>query len=243
MDPNRGPFRLLTELDYDKRRHGLDRDDEKRYAALIEVLHKISATDEVLTQSLAAYALDFNSPGAAKALRGLRHTDARRKLVTLIEIYPEGREAIFGGDYKTASPALPLILSETTDQNEIKLLAKCSQFKRPDGSRTADDILFCTNAIEALSTVHSPIAQEALLSALTSDDEALYDAARQGLLRYCSDQTRALCRELLALPKRDAIKRLAKMEGKGGFAALHASLFNSSRYDRFFAAARTLTNR
>ena len=239
FDPSRSPFDHLIQLEYAKRHGGLDAVDEQRYTELIEVLHTMSDADQGrITEGLFTLAFVMNSPGAARALRGLRLAHRRREVVASLEMYPEDPDG-----KAQASNYLPLVLSGTSDPAEIKLLAKCTQFKRPDGSRTPEDIVFCTNAIEALSTIRSPIAEEALLVAVASDNEAISNAATWALLPHCSNETRALCRELLALPKRDAIKRLAKMEGKGGFAALQASLFNSSRYDRFFAAARTLTNR
>ena len=249
-----GPAQLLIQLEHEKRCCGrLDPDDEVRYKALIEVLHKMSDADQGrITEGLVTLAIDMNYPGAARALRGLRLPNRRRQIVDLIATYPKDPKLVEQTDderraYYPPEPHpsynLPLVLSGTSDPAEIKLLAKSTRFKRPDGSRTPEDIVFCTNAIEALSTVRSPIAEEALLVAVASDNEAISTAATWALLPHCSNETLALCRELLALPKREAIKRLAKMEGKGGFAALQHSLFNSSRYDRFFAAARTLTNR
>jgi hypothetical protein len=239
FNPSRSPVERLMDFEHAKRHGGLDPVDEERYIELIEVLHKMSDADQGrITEGLFTLAFVFNSPGAARALRGLRLADRRREVVASLEMYPDDPDG-----KPQASNNLPLILSGTSDVAEIKLLAKCSRFKRLDGSRTPEDIVFCTKAIESLSTIRSPIAEEALLIAVASDNETISNAATWALLPHCSNETRALCRELLALPKREAIKRLAKMEGKGGFAALQATLFDSSRYDRFFAAARTLTNR
>ena len=239
FDPSRGPALLLVDFEYAKRHGGLDRVDEERYTELIEVLHKMSDADQGrITEGLFTLAYVMNSPGAARALRGLRIPHRRREVIASLEMYPKDPDG-----KAQASNNLPLVLSGTSDPTDIKLLAKCTQFKRPDGSRTAEDIVFCTNAIEALKTIRSPIAEEALLVAVASDNEVVSTAATLALLPHCSNETRALCRELLALPKREAIKRLVKMEGKGGFAALQQSLFNSSRYDRLFAAARTLAAR
>lgn len=253
LDPSTGPVDHLIHLEYAQRHGGLDPVDQERYVELIEVLHTISDADQGrVTEGLVVLAVDMNSPGAARALRGIRIPHRRRQMVSLIEIYPEDPKVAKQTDHerrvhgpKEPHPSynLPLVLSETNDSAEIKLLAKCARFQRPDGSRTADDIAFCTNAIEVLSTIRSPVAQEALLVALASDTDAISDAARQALHRNCSDQTRALCRELLAIPKRDAIRRLVQMEGKGGIAALKQSLFHSPRYDRFFAATQSLANR
>jgi len=250
LDPSRGPVDHLIHMEYAQRQGGLDPVDRERYEELIEVLHKMSNADQGrLTEGLFTLAVVMNSPGAARALRGIRLPNRRREIVALIEMYPEDPKVaeqtdddrrMFGPRDPSPSYNLPLVLAETSDPVEIKLLAKSSLFQRSDGSRTADDIVFCTNAIEALSTIHSPVAQEALLIALASETDAIFNAARQAIQRNCTDQTRALCHELLALPKRDAIRRLVQMEGKGGFAAFQQVLFHSSRYDRFFTAAQSL---
>jgi hypothetical protein len=238
---------LLTTLEHKKRWLGqLDAADEARYTDLIEVVHKMWAADpQTLTPSLFTLAHRVHSPGAAKALRGDRYSPTRRKVIELIEMYP--RDSIpptSDLSERFASPALPLALSETDDPTEIELLVKCSRFKRPDGSRTPDDILFCTNAIEALSTINSARAQEALFTALaTSNNDTISDAVRQALLRNCSEQTRNRCSELLSLSKRQAIRKLARMDGQSWFAALVNSLIQTSRYNRFFVDARTLCNR
>lgn len=242
FNPSQGPFLLLAEMEHAKRTCNLfDAGDQQRYIELIEVLKRMSDADQGrITEALYSLARLSHSPGAAKALRGLRLPEMKREIISLIEMYPVETSTSFGGDKRKASPTLPLVLSETTDPNEIKLLAKCTRFKRPDGSRTADDILYCTHAIDALSTVRSPLAQEALLVALASDNQALFDAAHAALRRNCSDPTRTLFRELLALPRSEAIRRIARIEGKGGVAAIGASFFRASSYERFFAAAKAL---
>lgn len=251
---DQGPFHLLIRFEHAKRCSGrLDAADEEHYTALIEVLHKMSDADQGhITEGLVTLAIDMNYPGAARALRGLRLPHRRRQIVSLIEMYPEDPKVKEQSDdeRRTHGPRqphpaynLPLVLSETNDLAEIQLLAQCSRFQRPDGTRTPDDILFCTNAIEALSTIHSPIAQEALIVALASDTDAIFEAAKQSLRRNCSNDTRALCRELLAISKQEAIRKLSRMEGKGRFAALRSSYFQASGYDRFFSTLQIFGSR
>jgi len=240
------PYEVLSHYEKKRRQGRFTDKDRLAYRDLVEMFRKLNDQDQTAT-SLLIGAQRKGSEGSAVALQKTPVTKVQRRLRKLVHNIldedpktVEHSEGNFG--HILQSPVLPLALASSDEPTDVELLCRAVCFRRQSSPEHDGDERFRENAAEALGTFDDDRARETLFSLLCSRriEPDLHGAVLKALRSQKCPDIRRQCSELRALPKRKAVKHLARLSGCGVIRSQLDSLFHQSKYDRVFAAMGSL---
>lgn len=241
-DPSQPPMNPLVVLSHYERhreRKPLTVEQLHAYKELIEMFRKLN-DEEPIARSLFVKVEKLASEGAAIALQNTPVPKVQRRIRELFHnILTEDPDTI----KKARALGLPLALANSNDPNDIELLCRAACFRRQRSPIHQDDDRFRKNAVKALGTFDADPARETLFMLLCSpriepDLRLAVDGALQSQL---CPSIRRRCSDLRALPRRSAVKQLARLNGSGFLRSYLDSLFHLSEYDSVFSSLEMLT--
>ena len=250
-DPNQPPLNPLVVLSYYERcqeRKPLTDEQRQAYEELIEMFRKLN-DDESIARSLLIKVELMASEGAAIALQNTPVSKVQRRIRELLHnILIEDPDTIKESrvdleNHRLRGMGLPLTLANSNDPSDIELLCRAACFRRQRSPIHKDDDRFRKHAVNVLGTFDADLARETLFMLLCSPriEPDLRSAVVEALQSQLCPSIRRRCSDLRTLPRRAAVKQLARLSGSGFFRSHLDSLFHRSDYDSVFSSLEMLT--
>ncbi len=236
------PLALLTQYERSMRASdATSTQTRNEYNALIDLLRQRNA-DKGIADSLCTLVIRLNSEGAARALHGTPNAETRITIAAEVNKYLAKRVDRSGEKNRATGYVTPLALAGSPSIEEVDLLCRAARFQRGSSEFKKEDLAFRKFAVEAIAVSDGRAAQKGVLALIASvRDKVTRQSVVDAVLRRPTEGVLEMCRELLAMPRSQAIYRLAHdYQGKGGLASRLSFTIGRWRYRRVFKDLRRI---